>query len=87
MGFKLSTPLRVHSVYCGLSLRGIVIFSMKTQPGVEVTSVLFVSMALQLNLEMTNSAAAAGGARLSGRVHTQAHTGVLHFATLKHLAH
>lgn len=54
---------------------------MKTQPGVGVTLVLlFVSMALQLDLEMSDSTAAAGGAQLSGKMNTQARTGVLHFA-------
>ncbi len=68
------------TVYCRQSLRGVaVIFSAGTQPGGEVTSVLFVSMALQPDLEMTNSAAA-GGARLSSKINTQMHTGALHSA-------
>lgn len=81
IGLKLSNPLMVHRVYCGQSGRGIVvIFSTRTQPGGEVTSVLFVSMALQPDLEMTNSTDA-GGVQLSGKMNPQMHTGVLHSAT------
>lgn len=81
IGLKLSNPLMVHRVYCGESVRGIVvIFSMRTQPGGEVTSVVFVSMALQPDLEMTNSTDA-GGVQLSGKINPQMHTGVLHSAT------
>lgn len=53
---------------------------MKTQHGVEVTTVPLVSMALQLDLEMTDSAAAAGRAQRSGKITTRAHSGALHFA-------
>lgn len=51
------------------SLRGAaVILSVGTQPGGEVTSVLFVSTSLQPDLEMTNSAAAAAAAGRSQRL-------------------
>lgn len=59
----------------------VVILSVSTQPGGEVTSVLFVFMALQQDLEMTNSTAA-GRAQLSGKANTQMHTGALYFGTM-----
>lgn len=50
-----------------------VIFSVRTQPHVEVTSVLFVSVALQPDLDMISTAS--GGVQLSSKTNTQMHTG------------